>query len=179
MCFCMESLARNSTRRNFLAGHISGEKPPIRPPWACAEGHFLENCSRCGLCIETCPENILVKGSGGYPITIFTHACTFCGACLENCNDDALQSTSASPDTAWKHQAIFGENCLSLNGTACRSCDDSCDNRAIYFQLQLKGRATPLLKNNSCTGCGACISVCPVSAIEMQLLSEGKTHVGI
>jgi ferredoxin len=44
-------------------------------------GHFEDRCTRCGACVDACPESILRRGSGGFPTVDFTaSACTFCTA---------------------------------------------------------------------------------------------------
>ncbi len=62
-------------------------------------------------------------------------------------------------------------NCLSMNATICRSCGESCDDEAIKFNLKLGGIAEPVLNTASCTGCGACLSVCPVQAVKLSTVS--------
>ena len=59
-------------------------------------------------------------------------------------------------------------NCLSMNATICRSCGESCDDKAITFNLKLGGIAEPVLNIEQCTGCGACFSVCPVHVIQLK-----------
>jgi ferredoxin-type protein NapF len=54
-----------------------------------------------------------------------------------------------------------------MNATICRSCGESCDDKAITFALKLGGIAEPVLNIEQCTGCGACFSVCPVQVISL------------
>ena len=53
-------------------------------------------------------------------------------------------------------------------GITCRACGDACDTRAIRFQLQTAGRATPRLDPSLCSGCGSCIATCPIQVIQIQ-----------
>ena len=161
----------NQSRRFFLRGKFTPQVAyAIRPPWALAEVLFLDRCSRCDDCISFCPENILIRGDGGYPEVQFKHGeCTFCGKCAESCKADALHSPGASysPDDAWNLSVDFSSNCLSLNAIVCRACGDVCDSQAIHFQLKLGGVAEPKVSQEDCTGCGACVKPCPVQAISI------------
>ncbi|HID44392.1 MAG TPA: 4Fe-4S dicluster domain-containing protein, partial [Chromatiaceae bacterium] len=60
-------------------------------------------------------------------------------------------------------------DCLSLNGIVCRACGDACDTDAIRFQLETRGRATPLLDQALCNGCGECLAVCPTKSISLDI----------
>ena len=44
---------------------------------------------------------------------------------------------------------------------------EACDVGAIRFRLAIGGRAVPTLDNAACSGCGACIAVCPEKAIHI------------
>ena len=171
-------------RRAFLRG-----KSPrvglnsIRPPWAIDASLFAEKCTRCDECIKVCPEKIISRGDGGYPEIDFHQGegeCTFCAKCADACESDAF---IISPDdkagnlaikslTPWDLQINFDTKCLSLNAVVCRTCADNCDEQAISFQLKLKGVSEPQLTQESCTGCGACVSVCPVRAIEIKPVAD-------
>ena len=59
-------------------------------------------------------------------------------------------------------------NCLSENSVVCRSCGEACDVGAIRFKLVVGGSALLEMNTTQCNGCGECISVCPVGAIEMK-----------
>lgn len=66
-----------------------------------------------------------------------------------------------------KAVAQVGEQCLSLRGISCRTCDDACDVRAIQFSPQLQGRFQLSINQETCTACGNCVEVCPVSALSI------------
>ncbi|MEO5344162.1 MAG: ferredoxin-type protein NapF [Gammaproteobacteria bacterium SHHR-1] len=165
--------AVDQSRRNLLRGRVRPVDAPLRPPWALSEG-FEARCSRCGDCVRACPEGILIGGDGGFPEVDFRRgACSFCAECVSACAPAALDKAQPRP---WRIKAEIGADCLSVRGISCRSCGDVCDPRAIRFQLQLGGRAQPLLERGFCTGCGACQAVCPVQAVSLRSAVDTATQ---
>jgi len=154
------------SRKNLFGRAWDGKANPIRPPWSLAEATFTENCTACGDCIAACPQSILFKGRAGYPVVDFSRgACDFCAACAEACSDSAFGPRDESP---WRLTACFGDDCLSSRGTTCRICAEWCGAHAIRFRLEVGGRARPQIADAACTGCGACISVCPAQTIHLE-----------
>ncbi len=156
-------MTKLASRRAFLRGAVDSAEAP-RPPGALGDIAFAEACTQCGDCARACPEKIIKRDAAGYPVLSFsTTGCTFCGKCIAACEDGALLA-----DRPWPWQAVVAPNCLSLNAVQCRTCEDHCEPRAIRFQLLPKGRAHPLIDPDACTGCGACIAPCPVSALALH-----------
>ena len=163
----------NPARRRLL----QRDRPLYRPPWALPEERFVASCTRCDGCIDRCPEGILVRGAGGFPELDFGRGgCLFCGDCLQACEAGALASTDPVPETAWSLRASIDERCLSAQGVVCRTCGDLCETGAIRFRLQPGGRALPELDRGACTGCGACLAVCPAQAITLTSPREEISH---
>ncbi|KXF80939.1 ferredoxin-type protein NapF [Enterovibrio coralii] len=135
-------------------------------PWVKDVANFTDLCTRCGKCQSACQESIIVAGDGGFPTVDFKKGeCTFCYDCASACPENLFNAEENAP---W-HQAItITETCLAQNAVECRSCADACDTRAIQFRMTLGSVAQPQITTTSCTGCGACISPCPVSAISME-----------
>lgn len=155
----------DSARRRFFLGKSASSA--IRPPWSVPEDDFIARCDRRGACERACPTGVIRKDVGGFPRMAFAEAhCTFCGECVRACETGALRAgTERAP---WKLLAMIGAQCLCARNVVCRSCEDSCPEAAIRFRPQLKAVALPQINDTSCTGCGACVQACPVSAINMS-----------
>lgn len=157
------SAAPDPKRRSLLPGARSVLRP-LRPPWALGEADFLDACTACGACVEHCPERVLSAGAGRYPVFDPRQGeCTFCGACESACPSDALDRSR----DAWDLTAFAGDACLPRQGVVCSSCRDACPEQAVRFPLHDR-LPTPVVDADCCTGCGACVAVCPVSAMTLK-----------
>lgn len=153
----------NRSRRALLHGGRR-TNAPMRPPWALAESHFLDACTRCGDCVTACPEVILTRGDGGFPERITDAGeCSFCRDCVAACETGALD---AQANSAWRWTVSIGDACLAAQGVVCFSCRDACPERAISF-VPSRGVAQPALDASRCNACGACVAACPPSAIRL------------
>lgn len=164
-----------SSRRNFLRIGIANAKI-IRPPWAIDEDEFTDLCIRCDECINVCPEKVIVKGDGGFPqISFEDSGCELCKDCLEVCKPKALfkQSEHSLP---WHHKIKVTEKCLPYQGVICRSCYESCDEDAIKFTLVAGKIAEPQVSLKNCNGCGFCVAICPVDAIQVYSELDGQQN---
>ncbi|MCB1339525.1 MAG: ferredoxin-type protein NapF [Pseudooceanicola sp.] len=133
----------------------------MRPPGAQPE--FVRLCDGCGACARACPQGIIAgNASAGPEVRLDTRACTFCQDCARACPTGAL---AVMEQPGWDWRATVDATCLSMNGIACRACEDACDERAIRFRLMIGGRAAPGIDPDQCTGCGACAPVCPSGSI--------------
>jgi len=171
----MSSAPKVASRRAFFSGlrglnaDTGGTQTPmvIRPPWA---WQLDENCTACGDCIPACPENIIAIGKGDLPEIDFGKGeCTFCDACADACAEPVFDRSVTAP---WHLDVSVSSKCFAENGVYCRSCGDVCPESAIRIIPQLGGRARVLIDDDLCTGCGACISACPVDAISIKPVTE-------
>ncbi|WP_191090111.1 ferredoxin-type protein NapF [Histidinibacterium aquaticum] len=125
----------------------------------------MEHCTACGACAEACPQNILRIAGGRHAVIDFTAECTFCGACAEACPEEVFD---LKRDPPWEAVASVGEGCFEPRGIACRACEDVCEARALRARPQLGGTAVMTVDEESCTGCGACVPICPANAITIR-----------
>lgn len=142
----------------------------IRPPWTDL-ANFYEKCTACNGCIDACETQILKRGAGGFPEVDFMLGkgeCTFCQACVKACEADVFRAVTETP---WLHKVEIQSGCLPSLGVECRSCEDSCEARAIKFRRQLGGISSPQVLLENCNGCGACLSTCPTQAVQILALS--------
>lgn len=154
------------SRRGMLTGSWRNASAGIRPPWSKEDSHFLAHCLRCDVCIQACETDILQRGQGGYPSVNFKHGeCSFCYACAEACPESLFLPRHTR---AWDLNFTIGENCLAHQSVECHRCQDSCEPMAITFRPTLSGIYQPQLDNQDCNGCGVCVAICPVSAINAE-----------
>jgi ferredoxin-type protein NapF len=71
------------------------------------------------------------------------------------------------PDEPSRLKAAILESCLAARGVTCHTCGDACIERAIRFVPEPGGVARPHVAFASCTGCGACVGMCPVNAVTL------------
>jgi len=152
--------------------------PQPRPPWALRpDAAFTERCSRCGDCVRACPRGLLAAGGaggagaaglGGFPVLSFARqGCDECGACRSACTTGAIVPVIAAAPPAFTWRVAIGTGCLAQHRVECRLCADACDARALRFVPALGGVAQLRIDTEACTGCGECVSLCPVAAITM------------
>ena len=156
----------NLSRRGFFRGR-SAPAAPLRPPWAVDEAAFLQQCTGCGDCIRVCPTGILTALAPGQPpvVDFRQGECTFCGQCASACRPRALRREDDRQP--WPYKAAAGEACLARQQVECRSCGDFCPEGALRFPARAGGPALPVLLEDRCTGCGACLAPCPTAAISI------------
>ncbi|MFC3149588.1 ferredoxin-type protein NapF [Litoribrevibacter euphylliae] len=166
------------SRRSLFRGRISsGAKAPLEPirmPWMIAMEDFTDLCSRCAKCVDQCPEGVIKKGDGGFPTVDFQKGeCTFCAECVDVCPEPVFKATDEPPwhltaviaETANQVSVTFDGVCMAYQGVVCQSCKDACDVRAIQMKYLSSATPVPKIDVDACTGCGACVSVCPTNAI--------------
>lgn len=159
------------SRRAFF-----GLARPPEPPRLCPPGVALSDlaaCSGCGKCAEACPTGVLAM-QGGLPALDFARAeCTFCGKCAQSCPEPVFANGVAQ---RFPHVMAIGPDCLTYMGVDCQACRDGCPAEAIRFRPRRGGPFLPELDSAACTGCGACVSLCPAAAISLAQPQEEVAH---
>ncbi|GAJ70326.1 LOW QUALITY PROTEIN: ferredoxin-type protein NapF [Vibrio sp. JCM 18904] len=139
----------------------------VRLPWLTKPQQFTDDCTRCGKCIEACETKIITKSDGGFPSVDFSiDECTFCYQCANACPEPPFlarnRTTLASKS---KYQRLLSKTkCRmpKLWGGYVRPDGNS-------VQIRTGGKvAQPNLDLDECNGCGACVSVCPTSSINVS-----------
>lgn len=152
-------------RRRFLFGPATAPRP-LLPPWARPLTAFARACTQCGECAKRCPTRIITAAALLPTIDFARGECTFCGECVRACPEPAFdRGAYEAKATPWNLVAAIGEACLARKSVVCRSCGDVCAAHAIRFPLDPGGVSSPRLDAAACTGCGACVGVCPTNAI--------------
>lgn len=154
-------------RRSFLRGRFNEAPVPIvvRPPWT-NEQRIADSCTGCGDCSRACPEDIISLTASGTPQVDFSaRECSFCGDCRAACPEPVFDLRQ---DTPWQLSLRISASCLAASGTYCRSCGDACAEAAITFQAKIGGGAEIWFEQQDCSGCGACVSACPVGATSLE-----------
>nr|WP_240989336.1 ferredoxin-type protein NapF [Salipiger mangrovisoli] len=121
----------------------------------------MSACTRCGLCVEACPQHVLGLAVDGVMLLPGAGECSFCGACAEICPEPVFDAIPVMV-----HVAQIGPDCLVRAGITCMTCRDACPEMAITLIPRIGGPFLPHLDASACTGCNACIAPCPADAIE-------------
>ncbi|WDQ17108.1 4Fe-4S dicluster domain-containing protein [Rhodopirellula sp. P2] len=148
---------------NLTGKPIARTLPVHRPPGAIDEFQFLAGCTRCGDCITACPHNAIVQAPdrlgtvAGTPIIdADTSACLMCEdfPCIASCEPGVLVDTIPPiMGTA----RITEHLCLAHHSTTCTVCSERCPVDDAIAVTDGK----PVIKEDTCTGCGVCRYVCP------------------
>jgi len=155
-------------RRNLFRGKKASTPSAIRLPWVINEQVFTNSCTQCGDCVTSCEENIIVKGSGGFPEIDFSKGeCSFCQKCVDVCEQPLFVDKRDENSPPWQLNIAIKNNCLAMNQVVCQSCQDCCEPEAITFKYLQSSIPQPQMELDKCNGCGACVSICPQSAIEL------------
>ena len=153
-------------KRNFFRRVSSPFKSFIFPPYYENKEDF-DKCIECKEkeCEKACEEKIITIENEKPIIKFGINGCTFCDKCALACSKDVL--TLKNKKNKLNAEFIINtKKCLAWNNTLCFSCQDICSENAIIY----KGMFNPIIDLDKCSGCGFCISVCPIDAIEVKII---------
>jgi ferredoxin-type protein NapG len=165
----------------------------IRPPFALPEPEFLQACTRCDLCIEACPHDVVFKlnphvgllAQGTPALDLTARGCHLCEdwPCVTVCEPKALalpelldqeeEAATPVPDKL-AVVTINEETCLPYSGPECGACAGSCPvpNALIW------GGTKPVIDQDLCVGCAMCIEACIVDPKAVNIaLVPNETEV--
>jgi ferredoxin-type protein NapF len=87
--------------------------------------------------------------------------CTFCRACVTACPMEIEVNESVNPPIG--KARLNRDTCIAWADVICMSCQERCDYHAISTEYQRRAQ----VDNDRCTGCGMCVAVCPVGALNI------------
>lgn len=143
----------------FGAIKMSDDDLPIVDP---------ELCTGCGKCVQACPKMIITLAgesrknhircsaylSGKEVRQVCKVGCIGCGICAKNCPVDAIEMKD-------NLAIMLYEKCIN-----CGICSEKCPMGTIDFYGE---RVEEIKINDNCIGCTLCAKVCPVSAIKGEV----------
>ena len=152
-------------KREFFR-RVSSPKSYIYPPYFEKKEDFLE-CIECESkdCVNACKEKIIEIENEKPIIRFGINGCTFCDECATACSKGVLKIENKKNKLNAEFM-INPKTCLAWNKTMCFSCQDICEENAIYYN----GMFNPVIDLEKCTACGFCISVCPTYAIDVKII---------
>ncbi len=179
-----DTIFNTGTNSNYK---LSIRKNPISPPGSENISRFNSICTACGLCISTCPTNVLQPAVKEYGIIGFMQPhmdyansgfCNFdCNRCSEICPTGAILPLDIKKKQLTQiGKAVFvQQNCVVYREqTDCGACSEHCPTKAVQMVTYKNGLVIPEVNQDICIGCGACEHPCPVEYPHKAIYIEGN-----
>lgn len=162
---------RPISRRDLFTFWRKKPAPPVvprahvRPPGAVSEEQLLDQCIRCGQCVEVCPAEAIVidaqpgKGFGTPLVLPRVQACVLCNGlqCTQTCPSGALQPLRFHHEVKMGTAILDESTCLNTRGEPCDVCVRECPVPYAIALTDGKVVVDPAV----CVGCGGCEQHCP------------------
>ncbi|AEM39188.1 putative nitrate reductase, subunit G [Pyrolobus fumarii 1A] len=152
----------------------------LLPPGA--DEDFYAKCVRCGLCYYACLYEgyyaiRLVGVEGGLervgtPIVpdVMHYPCTLCMKCTIVCPTGALREVKPK-EVRMGVAMIDPDLCWAWNSGECYSCAKACPFGTEVFEFTFNEWGVHTrVRPEKCTGCGQCVSACPVNGSAIHVL---------
>jgi ferredoxin len=161
---------------------------PALPPGTQRAKRYAETCISCHLCVSICPTGVLVPAfwdstTKGWmqPKMDFTRGfCDdTCHACTRICPTDAIQPlTLKEKQSVQIGVAVLVKNlCIPVSEREpCAKCAEVCPTDAIKLNPYLRDLLLPEILQDQCTGCGACVTICPVRPDRALYIESFPVH---
>lgn len=181
------SIAMKAQEGHGALGLLKERKSPQRatalvPAGATSLKHFSTHCVACQLCVDACPNHVLVPDTSLerflQPAMSFEKGWCRpeCNACSRVCPAGAIVKLEPEEKTAVSigHAVYNPDLCVvKTDEVSCGNCARHCPSGAISMvkSAELAERRIPVVNPERCIGCGRCEYVCPsrpVSAIYVE-----------
>ena len=147
-------------------------KDVILPPGAVSKQRMVNKCYNCNICVEKCPNEVIVKANKDFPTVHLDYAsnsCAYnCTKCGDVCPTGAIKRLTLEQKQKTKIgiAVVYKDNCHN-----CSLCSKSCPTCAILKEAD----QPPVIDTSKCIGCGSCESACKYGAIKVAAIDEQKT----
>lgn len=161
---------------------------PVCPYGAMSLEHFNSFCTACSLCVNACPEQVIVPSFMEYGLAGIMQPrmdyhksfCNFdCTRCTDICPTGALLplTIEAKKLTQIGKVTFIKENCIvETERTDCGACSEHCPTKAVYMVPFVDNLVIPEVNNKLCVGCGACEYACPTSPFKAIFVDGNAIH---
>jgi len=164
---------------------------PIAPPGSTGHANFTKHCTSCGLCISSCPNQVLRPSD--QLATLMQPFMSYergycrpeCTKCSEVCPTSSITKITSAEKTSIQigYAVWMKDNCVVMTDKVeCGNCARHCPAGAIQMipseTNQPDSRKIPTVDTERCIGCGACEYLCPsrpYSAIYVEGTERHRT----
>ena len=165
---------------NFTKNIAKKIRDIIIPAGSINPNRMIHKCLNCNLCINHCPNDILVKADDKFGAVNIDYTkgkgyCDYnCHKCSEICPTGAIKKMSLEE----KQNTRIGMAMVTPHCVGCGACEKVCPTSAITIEkpdLQIPHvdiKYYAVVDGSKCIGCGKCATVCKPQAIQIFAVNE-------